>query len=211
MAQTEEIRLRHMLDAARKAISFVQGRSRADLDSDEMLALAVVRLIEVLGEAARQISRTTRERYPQIPWRQIAGTRDRLIHGYFDVDLDIIWEIVTRDLPPLIEALQQIFPQWTPELSFPAAAFLRFFQLTKLPLLNRTTRHWYTETKRFTAASHMGHGEEQCDEAISGVNWRRLLRFARNDSVVNPLCANLVWSDLATHNGLPLLAPHGLD
>jgi uncharacterized protein with HEPN domain len=90
MARTEEIRLRHMLDAARKAIFFGQGRSRANLDSDEMLALAVVRLVEALGEAAKQISRTTRERYPQIPWRQIAGTRDRLIHSYFDVDLDII-------------------------------------------------------------------------------------------------------------------------
>ena len=110
MSQTEEIRLRHMLDSARKAISFVQGRSRADLDSDEMLALAVVRLVEVLGEAAKQISRATRERYPQIPWRQIAGTGDRLIHGYFDVDLDIIWAIVTHDLLLLIDALLQILP-----------------------------------------------------------------------------------------------------
>src|SRR5215510_1651625 len=75
MTQAEEIRLRHTLEAARKAISFVHGRSRADSDTDEMLALALVRLVEVLGEAAKQISRKTRERYPQIPWRQIAGTR----------------------------------------------------------------------------------------------------------------------------------------
>jgi hypothetical protein len=75
MTQAEESRLRHRLEATRKAISFVHGRSRADSNSDEMLALAVVRLGEVLREGAKQISRKTRERYPQIPWRQIAGTR----------------------------------------------------------------------------------------------------------------------------------------
>jgi uncharacterized protein with HEPN domain len=89
MSQAEEIRLRHMLKAARKAISFIHGRSRADLDSDEMLALAVVRLVEILGEAAKQIPPATREQHPHIPWRQITGTRDGLRHGYFDVDLDI--------------------------------------------------------------------------------------------------------------------------
>jgi uncharacterized protein with HEPN domain len=111
MLQTDVIRLRHMLDAARKAIAFAQGRSRDDLGSDEMLALALVRLLEILGEAAKQVSPATRDRYPQIPWRQIAGTRDRLIHGYFDVDLDIIWEIVTHDLLPLVDALEQVLPQ----------------------------------------------------------------------------------------------------
>jgi uncharacterized protein with HEPN domain len=105
MSQTEEIRLRHMLDAARRAVSFVQGRARPDLDSDQMLALALVRLLEILGEAAKQISQVIREGHPQIPWRQIAGTRNRLIHGYFEVDLDIVWEIVTHDLPPLIRVL----------------------------------------------------------------------------------------------------------
>jgi len=70
-----------------------------------MLALALARLLEILGEVAKQISQTTRERHPQIPWRQIAGTRDRLIYGYFEVDLDIVWEIMTHDLPPLIRSL----------------------------------------------------------------------------------------------------------
>jgi uncharacterized protein with HEPN domain len=111
MARTEEIRLRHMLDAARKAISFVQGRSRADLDSDETLALALVRLVGVLGEAAKQVSQATREQHPHIPRRQISGTRDRLIHGYFDVDLDIVWQIITHDLPPLVSALERILVQ----------------------------------------------------------------------------------------------------
>lgn len=106
MSKTDEVRLRHMLDAARKAIAFTQNRIRTDLDNDEILALAVVRLIEILGEAAKNVSQTTKDRFPEIPWRQIAGTRDRLSHAYFDVNLDIIWDIVTSNLPPLIEQLE---------------------------------------------------------------------------------------------------------
>ena len=102
MLKDEQIRLRHMLDAAQKASSFVKSRSRGDLDSDEMLALAVIRLLEVMGEATRGLSQEFKDKNQQIPWKQITGTRDRLIHGYFDVDLDIIWNIVSRDLPPLI-------------------------------------------------------------------------------------------------------------
>jgi len=86
----DRIRLRHMLDAARTAREFAQDRSRADLDSDDMLALALVRLLEIVGEAGRAVSVDLRERHPEIPWAEIAGTRDRLIHGYFDVDLDIV-------------------------------------------------------------------------------------------------------------------------
>ena len=97
-----------MLDAALKAKHFIQRRSRGVLDSDEMLALAVIRLLEVMGEATRGLSQEVKDKNPQIPWKQIAGTRDRLIHGYFDVDLDIIWNIVSRDLPPLIEELEKI-------------------------------------------------------------------------------------------------------
>ena len=88
-------RLHHMLDAARKARQFTQGRTRADLDTDEMFALAFVRLLEVIGEAANAVTDEIRKRAPQIPWKEIGGTRNRLVHGYFDVDLDIVWEIVT--------------------------------------------------------------------------------------------------------------------
>ena len=102
------VRLRHMHDAARRATKFAQGRSRADLDTDDMFALALARLLEILGEAAKNVSPECRQGYPQIPWKSVAGTRDRLIHGYFDMDLDIIWEIVTVDLPPLSAALETI-------------------------------------------------------------------------------------------------------
>jgi len=102
------VRLRHMLDAARKAVQFSQGRSRSDLDANEMLALALVRLLEIIGEAASGVSTDVREHCPEIPWGQVVSTRNRLIHGYYDIDLGIIWEIATRDLPPLITELERI-------------------------------------------------------------------------------------------------------
>ena len=108
MPKGDRILLRHMLDAALKVRYFIQGRSRGELDSDEMLALAVIRLLEVMGEAARGLSEEIKDKNPQVPWKQITGTRDRLIHGYFDVDLDIIWNIVNRDLPPLIKELEKL-------------------------------------------------------------------------------------------------------
>lgn len=108
MRHDDFIRLRHMLDSARKASEFARGRSGDDLRADEMLGLALVRLLEVLGEAAKGISEELRAAHPEIPWKQIAGTRNRLIHGYFDVDLNIVWQIVNADLPPLISVLNNI-------------------------------------------------------------------------------------------------------
>ena len=107
-SKKDSVRLRHMSDACQKAMSFAAGKSREDLEDDELLALALVRLLEIIGEAAGSISEEFRGRYPEIKWRALAGTRDRLIHGYFDVDLDIIWRIVTDDLPPLAENLAKI-------------------------------------------------------------------------------------------------------
>jgi uncharacterized protein with HEPN domain len=100
--------LREMADASKKAVNFAMGRERADLDNDEMFALAIVRLLEMVGEAAKGISENIRRRHPEIPWNQVTGTRDRLVHGYFDVDNDIVWAIVTNDLPNLITELEKI-------------------------------------------------------------------------------------------------------
>lgn len=102
------VRLRHMLDAARKAVELTRGCSREDLDKDEKLTLALLRLLEITGEAAKGISGKLRRNYPDIPWLQITGTRDRLIHGYYDVDLNIIWRIVSDDIPSLTTALEKI-------------------------------------------------------------------------------------------------------
>lgn len=102
------VRLHHMLDYAQKAINFTRGKSRTDLDSDEILAMATIHSIEIIGEAIRSISEELQMRYSEIPWNLISGTRNQLAHGYIDVDLDIIWSIVTKDLPILIQQLERI-------------------------------------------------------------------------------------------------------
>jgi uncharacterized protein with HEPN domain len=96
-----------MLDHACEAVSMIQGKTRADLDTDRKLNLALVRLLEIIGEAAGRIPKEERDRYPKIPWAEIIGLRNRLIHGYDEVDLDILWEIVTADLAPLIKSLEK--------------------------------------------------------------------------------------------------------
>lgn len=108
MQHEDVIRLRHMLDAARKVIEFTKGKNEADFAKDEKLAFAIVRLIEIIGEAAKNISSEVRQQHANIPWKEIAGTRDRLVHGYFDVDLDIVGKIISKDLPDLILKLQKI-------------------------------------------------------------------------------------------------------
>jgi len=111
MSKAEDaVRLCHMLDAAHKAVELTGTSKRSDLDKDEKLALALVRLLEILGEAAKSVSAECRQEYPSIPWSQIAGTRDRLIHGYFDVDLDIVWKIVSVDIPSLVAQLEKALP-----------------------------------------------------------------------------------------------------
>jgi uncharacterized protein with HEPN domain len=99
-----------MLAAARRAVSLTDDRARNDLDEDDVLALALTHLLEILGEAAKGVSSATKERHPDLPWSQMAATRDRLIHGYFSVDLDIVWQIVRHDLPPVVAALEAIAP-----------------------------------------------------------------------------------------------------
>jgi len=100
-------RLHHILDSARKAVAFTYGKSRADLDTDELLALALVRLLEIIGEVSTGITEELRKKYPEIPWRQMANTRNRLIHGYFDINYELVWETATHELPPLIVKLEK--------------------------------------------------------------------------------------------------------
>ena len=102
------MRVRHMLDAAREARSFVHGQARSALDSNRMLVLSLLRSIEVIGEAAAQTTAAFQDAHPEIPWPQIIAMRNRLIHAYFDVDVDRVWDTVTADLPPLIAQLEPI-------------------------------------------------------------------------------------------------------
>ncbi len=95
-----------MLAAARRAISLTEGRSRSDLDEDDVVVLALTRLLEILGEAAKSVSPETKAMHPHVPWPQMAATRDRIIHGYFSIDLDIVWQIVRHDLPPVVATLE---------------------------------------------------------------------------------------------------------
>jgi uncharacterized protein with HEPN domain len=84
----DETRLRHMLDAAKEASLFIQGKIRESLDTERMLALSLVRLLEIIGEAASRVSKEKQVQVPEIPWRQIVGMRNRLTHAYFDISLD---------------------------------------------------------------------------------------------------------------------------
>ena len=100
------VRLRHMLDMARTAMTFVEGKHRSDLETDQKLALALVRALEIIGEAANHVSPQVRNELPGIPWRQVIGMRNRIIHAYYDVDLDIVWETIRDDLPTVIATVE---------------------------------------------------------------------------------------------------------
>ena len=97
-----------MRDHAREAMILLSGKSRADLEADRVLSLAVVRLLEILGEAARRVPSEMQQLHPSIPWSYIIGMRNRLIHGYDRVDLDIVWSVVVADLPSLVAELEGI-------------------------------------------------------------------------------------------------------
>ena len=97
-----------MLEYAREAIGLMRDKQRANLDTDRTLGLATLRCLEIVGEAASHIPESLRQQHPQIPWQQIIGTRNRLVHGYDFVDYDIIWSTITEDLPPLIAELEKI-------------------------------------------------------------------------------------------------------
>ena len=104
----DEALLRDMLAHARLAVLAVADKERAHLDSDLILAAALGRFIEVIGEAASKVSELTRASAPQIPWREIVGMRNRLVHGYASVDHDIVWDVVSGDLAEVMDALQEL-------------------------------------------------------------------------------------------------------
>ena len=97
-----------MLDATEEALEFVRGKRRAHLESNRMLVLSLVKELEIIGEAAGKVSDEIRSQYGAIPWQDISGMRNRLIHAYFDIDLDVVWSTVTKDLPQLKAALESI-------------------------------------------------------------------------------------------------------
>lgn len=101
----DQVRLKHLREAAEKAIRFSTGKTRDDLGQDELLRLALTKLVEIVGEAAKQVSQPTRPQYPSVPWTAASRMRDHLIHHYFDIDLDILWATVSVDLPELLDVI----------------------------------------------------------------------------------------------------------
>ena len=109
MTQHDDIvRLQHMLEHAREAVAMIEGKERADLQRERMLELSLIRLMEVIGEAAARVTPEGQEKYPAIPWPQVVSMRNRLIHGYDQVDLNILWDTIEDDLPSLITELEKI-------------------------------------------------------------------------------------------------------
>lgn len=101
-----------MQDTVHEIVFLTRNKSHDDLAKDRVLNLALTRLLEVLGEAATRVPEEIRKKYPEFPWQQIIGLRNRLIHAYDQVDLEILWEIISEDLPRLSEQLDQIIQNW---------------------------------------------------------------------------------------------------
>lgn len=98
-------RLAHLREAAEKAVQLSRGKTRQSLEDDEVLRLALTKLLEIVGEAAKQVSEPTRQAHPSVPWSAAARMRDRLVHHYFDINIDVLWATLTEDLPGLLTVL----------------------------------------------------------------------------------------------------------
>jgi len=105
MRVDDGVRIRHMIEAAESVARFLTGRQRQDLDDDEMLRFALTRAIEIMGEAAGRVSPETQNTVTEVPWNEVIGMRNRLVHAYFDVDLDILWTTAQEAVPALLEKL----------------------------------------------------------------------------------------------------------
>lgn len=107
----DRISLGDMLSHAREAVELVRGMSREDFAHNRVVQLALTRLVQVIGEAASRVSESTRQRHEAVPWAEIIGMRNRLVHGYDVLDLDVLWETSAQDVPMLIELLDRITSQ----------------------------------------------------------------------------------------------------
>jgi len=110
MPKDDWVYLGHMLDMSKKAVALTDGIEHPQYDQDEALRLALTHLIQTIGEAAQRVSVEFRSMYPQIPWREMVGMRNRIVHDYLSVDEDVIWEVVKQDLPTLVDLLESVIP-----------------------------------------------------------------------------------------------------
>jgi len=107
----DRVSLKDMLSHAREAVTILGTTGREELGCDRVMQLALTRLVEIIGEAANRVYNVTRQKYPEIPWQQIIGMRNRLIHGYDVIDYYLLWNTVANDLTPLIMALEEIIEE----------------------------------------------------------------------------------------------------
>ena len=110
MPRDDDLYLGHMLDMARKALALTSGVEKDAFDGDEKLQLAVVHLIQVIGEAARRVSPESQVAHSDIPWGAIVGMRHKVVHDYMGLDIDVVWDTVQNDLPELARMLEVIVP-----------------------------------------------------------------------------------------------------
>jgi uncharacterized protein with HEPN domain len=108
MLPRDSVYVGHMLEMARKAVAKTERVTHGVYERDENLRLALTHLVQVIGEAARCVSREFCDEHPEIPWQDIVGMRHKVVHDYLGVDDDIVWQVVTGDLPPLIASLEKI-------------------------------------------------------------------------------------------------------
>jgi len=109
--KSDAVRLRHMLDAAKEAVSFVDGLNFDSFASNRMVLLAIVRCVEIIGEAAANLTPEFREIHADIPWAQIVGMRNRLIHAYFDINVMLVWKTVIETLPSFIPTIEHLLSE----------------------------------------------------------------------------------------------------
>ena len=109
-ANADGLRLRDMLDRAERILHYVENRTEADLLADPLFQDAVLHCFLILGEAASQISQPMRDRLPALPWRDMVGIRNHIVHGYTRIDLRIIWKTIQEDIPGLVETLLTVVP-----------------------------------------------------------------------------------------------------
>ena len=113
--QKDDAYLLDMLNAARKIRAFSADLSRESFDHSELHQYALVRLIEIIGEAARRVSEEGKQSYPQIAWKQISGMRNRIVHDYTRIDLELVWQTIQFDIPSLIVQLEPLVPPDQPD------------------------------------------------------------------------------------------------